>query len=114
MIVIEKKYTKSVHKDLARYKDVLSDVVGPFKTYIGANMQLINKAPNCELCLHMYFEYIGDTIPIFDELDTIRVYKGEGWVMIGLTYWVGYPNDSVIKFAIEDELLAVKFKLMMD
>jgi len=62
-----------------------------------------------------YSKYFGGDIPRIDELNTILVYPGEGWAMIGLCYWVDeYTyNDYVIKIAIEDDLSAIQFKLVM-
>jgi hypothetical protein len=115
MNVIEKKYDTGLHNALQQYKELLSEVVGPYGQFVGSYINLTKDTFDSywDTCLDMYSKYMASDIPGLDGLHTIRVFQGEGWVMIGLTYWGNHNHEPCLYIAIEDELLAVQVKLMM-
>jgi|SRR5476651_1373932 len=118
MNIIEKKCTSGYHNLLVRLSAKLTDMGGAvdLNQVIGASPRYTegNMLAYWNQSLVWYSKYLSGDIPRIDELSTILVYPGEGWAMFGLGYCVNGIKDYVIKIAIEDDLLAIHFKLVMN
>jgi hypothetical protein len=115
MNIIEKKCTTGYHDWLITLSNKLDNVIGGTGRIIGASPSATegNMLVYWKQALVLYAKYLGGDFPRIDELSTILVYPGEGWAMFGLGYCVNGIKDYVIQIAIEDDLLAVQFKLMI-